>query len=924
MMYPQLYYSYLNHSEYHDFKTQSFLSIWCKNNTIKSRKLLTERENYLVVACENWDPPFTIQKLSNTLYFVNDLTDISLLENDLCVSTFKISPQLVLNNRYSTGYMLSHENSLIYDDMKGYVINRDLHSRGIEGQNQIITIGDTGVDYNHQFFLDPTQDIHTLVNKTNLNHRKIVRIEAFRDYSDYYDGHGTHVAGIALGEPYNSSLYSYQYKGVAPKAKLYMLDMGFANISRDLSALPDFNLVFSHMKELNSGIFSNSWGYNLYSREITQYFDSMAYDNPDILFIFSAGNVFGPMTIITPGDSKNIFTVGMTSKPSSNLFEYPVYRAYYITDGSGIKVPLVGTPNYSLPYFPLDEKLKTYIDIPLTVGSPSEGKAYFTTDDPCSELSKALAAKASIFLYTSELCPLDTPQNIVCARIEAQFASIVESWKKITICSDILVEYEVFSHPSSSQGPGYNGIFKPDISAPGYHIFSAKALSTGGTIDSLSQKTGTSMSAPLIAGVAALVRQYFMDGHYKGITKPSSSLIKATILNSAIQIDGSGLRSFYSGFGIPFLSRALGFKDLKAAFFDRVILKSGDFHTYQIKTSKQANLSISMSYLDRSTSNGYILFADFGIILETPAGEFISPNSKTNYAEESLSTNERILLTDAEAGVYRLYVYSNQYNEIYEEKYSIAILGGFSSSSSVKRISNSQNSIICPSNQYDDKGRCICNEGSRGFLCREKVETVPFNVSATKIMQAMQYSWFSFVTDKNTEYSVYLTDLSNGNFHSCICQSPELGPSCYCQMATYQTKIGRFYTEKVTKSYLAVCPISQTSPLTRIFIGKDLESNITQRLTITPNPTVSEVVNLVSSQSLTQKSTAVILVSGTLSALIVLVGVIVIVIVVKKKSIKVEAKDVNEDSNEEEEYEEEDDDTHEEDYSVSLMKSSSE
>src|SRR5215471_2681384 len=55
---------------------------------------------------------------------------------------------------------------------------------------------------------------------------------------------------------------------------------------------------------------------------------------------------------------------------------------------------------------------------------------------------------------------------------------------------------------------------------------------------------GTSMSAPVVAAAAALVRQYFLDGWYPNGTPggpsltPSSALIKAVLINSADEMNG--------------------------------------------------------------------------------------------------------------------------------------------------------------------------------------------------------------------------------------------------------------------------------------------------------------------------------------------------------------------------------------------------
>jgi serine protease AprX len=60
-----------------------------------------------------------------------------------------------------------------------------------------------------------------------------------------------------------------------------------------------------------------------------------------------------------------------------------------------------------------------------------------------------------------------------------------------------------FLAPYSSRGPTADGRVKPDICAPGYQILAARA----GTKDGYVRESGTSMSSPFVAGVAALMLQ---------------------------------------------------------------------------------------------------------------------------------------------------------------------------------------------------------------------------------------------------------------------------------------------------------------------------------------------------------------------------------------------------------------------------------
>lgn len=77
----------------------------------------------------------------------------------------------------------------------------------------------------------------------------------------------------------------------------------------------------------------------------------------------------------------------------------------------------------------------------------------------------------------------------------------------------------------SSKGPGGpNSLFKPEVSAPGFNIYSAASgTGNGGTLMS-----GTSMAAPQVAGVAALLRQLRPDW--------SADDVKSLIMNTSTPI----------------------------------------------------------------------------------------------------------------------------------------------------------------------------------------------------------------------------------------------------------------------------------------------------------------------------------------------------------------------------------------------------
>ncbi|MBN1880369.1 S8 family serine peptidase [bacterium] len=186
---------------------------------------------------------------------------------------------------------------------------------GVTGTGQIIGIMDSGVDPDHCFFYDSVQGNPT--STVNHNQRKIV---AYREYGgEAWDGcdmgHGTHVAGTALGYPDDGSS-NLNYRGMAPGAKLTVGDIGQDDwLSCFFGAVsPPSSLTQTFTDTMADGgfIHTNSWGstsnsYETYCTDV----DNFMWNNKNFLVLFAAGNS-GPnaSTVGYPGTAKNLVCVG--------------------------------------------------------------------------------------------------------------------------------------------------------------------------------------------------------------------------------------------------------------------------------------------------------------------------------------------------------------------------------------------------------------------------------------------------------------------------------------------------------------------------------------------------------------------------------------------------------------------------------------
>ena len=135
----------------------------------------------------------------------------------------------------------------------------------------------------------------------------------YGDAEDDAEGHGSHVAGIAAGDPPSSTSKG---SGVAPGAKLAFFDLG--STADDRVSLP-YDLEASYFDityAAGARIHAASWGSNAvhYDSDCVDV-DNFAASHTDFLPVFSAGN-FGAQTdtynttVNSPALAKNTIAVG--------------------------------------------------------------------------------------------------------------------------------------------------------------------------------------------------------------------------------------------------------------------------------------------------------------------------------------------------------------------------------------------------------------------------------------------------------------------------------------------------------------------------------------------------------------------------------------------------------------------------------------
>ena len=231
----------------------------------------------------------------------------------------------------------------------------------------------------------------------------------------------------------------------------------------------------------------------------------------------------------------------------------------------------------------------------------------------------------------------------------------------------------------SSRGPTDDGRTKPDIQAPGTAIRSAAGDTTNdGNIEpgERSSKSGTSMSAPTVAGATAMLRQYFTDGFYPSGSRtaqdadpPTGALMKAALLNGTLADPSFGVPSNDYGWGRVWLDNNLFFSgDARyIRFWDRINeagLATGETHDYSIEVASGEELRVTLAWTDvaAAAGAGVTLVNDLDLQVTAPGGEsfrgnvFAASESTTGGAFDRVNNVEQVLVTNPAAGAYEISV----------------------------------------------------------------------------------------------------------------------------------------------------------------------------------------------------------------------------------------------------------------------------
>jgi len=222
----------------------------------------------------------------------------------------------------------------------------------------------------------------------------------------------------------------------------------------------------------------------------------------------------------------------------SDLFEPP-----YRDDGARVHTNSWGDRRPGRPYdqssFEIDDFVWNHQDLVICRSAGNNG-----TDDNAdgrvdpAEVGSEAAAKNCITVGASES---------VRREIEPDFPTYgslnPSDFPKPPIHDDPVADNADGMAGFSSRGPTQEGRFKPDVVAPGTSILSTHSRNAPAADHAFGTSSdpdyffdsGTSMATPLVAGCAAVLRETLVKN---GIPTPPASLIKALVINGAVELTG--------------------------------------------------------------------------------------------------------------------------------------------------------------------------------------------------------------------------------------------------------------------------------------------------------------------------------------------------------------------------------------------------
>ena len=713
-----------------------------------------------------------------------------------------------LENNIATGFTQNNNPEIHQSDFNTIVAQKYINEMGIDGKGEVITIIDSFMDPYHAFFYEEnstcigedcmcyngTTEVNQdgdikyknctfMFNQELPNHRKFVYFHKEVNDTTYrqkLSDHGTNVAGIVAGKSYTNETYVHNYNGMAPEAKIFYA--GSLNEETNENMMDPRKLAKS-MRELKSYISTNSWG-SKYDKPTTGIWGNIAYNNQDLIFIFSAGN-YGLNSAIfsvhSPKNSKNLVAVGAQdtvykSTPITyiNYNDKKIYLTQNMQSNSSTFIESLHLES-ELKYFNnLENSTEQFIGF-VNIDNLSDEILYYTVNFVATNYYRY----NFVIFYSANINNLERIKPFqsyffYLTAEESILGMINETILVETYYKDIKIVNEPKRAYYSSMGPTTKGLLKPDVIAPGTNIYSSyglKDLKPHGGKDSLNNDialmTGTSMATPNAAGATLLIRQYY--GNYNII--PDGNLLKASLIGSSSLPKGQKQPNIEIGHGLIDLSSIIPKGDEFQIKYSQSVVISNDEHlesTIEVNgNSKQFN--IVLSYCDAELNDLSYMLLDFDIdlVIISPSGKVYTGNHKQSGDTEHITTNEKVILfpDEIEIGKYQIHVFAK--SAISETaNFSIFAVGNFAHTNTIEEIIF-KSTKECMKSQYinstkcDEHGFYICDSNTVGIYCQNKIISLNNKDEVRISAKAGEYYYLRYDLDEKKIIELNVTDLTN-------------------------------------------------------------------------------------------------------------------------------------------------------------------
>lgn len=264
----------------------------------------------------------------------------------------------------------------------------------------------------------------------------------------------------------------------------------------------------------------------------------------------------------------------------------------------------------------------------------------------------------------------------------------------------------------SSRGPLLDGRIKPDIVAPGTDIISTKSRQSSDTAWGSHPNTnymysgGTSMASPLVAGAAALTRQWLIQSN--GFTNPSAALVKAVLLNGARNMApgqyGTGATqeipaqrpNNVTGWGhVDLYDSLVALTNAVRHLHDSGTLATGQTNTftYPVGTATTNRFVITMAYTDYfpAIGAGRQLVNDLDLTVIKPSGATVFANGGDGL--DSTNNVETVEFTPDEIGDYTVRVHARTVPQGSTQPYSLVVVAPLTAAPVITSASTASGTI---------------------------------------------------------------------------------------------------------------------------------------------------------------------------------------------------------------------------------------